>query len=147
MELVKMEAGTPQHAQACRLRYRALFEKAGSSFECVCDEDEDASLQVAVQAEGRVLACGRLCRTGQTFWRISQMAVEEAYRGRGLGSRILAALLREAVRMGGGRIELAARDYAVGFYRRFGFLPVGETFASPKTGLPHVMMVMEVSAN
>lgn len=142
-----MQAGSAEYQQVCRLRHRVLFAAAGGEARDVCDRYERASTHMALRSGKDVLACGRLTRLGAAQWRISRVAVDEVHRGRGLGSRILAALLCEVVSRGGGRIELAAREYAVGFYRRFGFVPVGEAFASPETGLPHVMMVLELSAN
>ncbi|UKE45782.1 MULTISPECIES: GNAT family N-acetyltransferase [Xanthomonas translucens group] len=57
--------------------------------------------------------------------RIGCMAVLPAWRGRGVGSALLAALIEEARRRHWPRLELQAPPAALDFYARHGFLPVG----------------------
>ena len=52
------------------------------------------------------------------------MAVDENVQGRGYGSAILAALEAEAARLQVSQIVLNARDNAVEFYRRHGYVAI-----------------------
>ena len=60
--------------------------------------------------------------------RIGRMAVLEAFRGRGIGEAMLAALLDEARRRGWAEVSLHAQVHALPFYARAGFVPAGPVF-------------------
>lgn len=100
------------------------------------EDDADAISRHAVlrNPAGEVVATGRLLPDGH----IGRIAVRHDRRGEGLGGRVMAALLAEAARLGLDRLVLHAQTHAEGFYRRFGFVPVGEAFM--EAGLPHIAM-------
>ena len=54
------------------------------------------------------------------------MAVDEDFRGRGYGGRILQALESEAGRRGARKIVLNSRENALEFYIRHGYRVIGE---------------------
>lgn len=57
---------------------------------------------------------------------LEDLFVRPAYRGRGIGRELLAALERQARELGCGRLEWAVLDWnrnAIDFYRRFGAAP------------------------
>jgi GNAT superfamily N-acetyltransferase len=57
---------------------------------------------------------------------LEDLFVRPAYRGRGIGRELLAALERQARQLGCGRLEWAVLDWnqnAIDFYRRFGAAP------------------------
>lgn len=61
-------------------------------------------------------------------WRIRGMATREGWRHRGLGAEVLAALLAHAGRHGGTMVWCHARVGARPFYRRHGFVALGDPF-------------------
>jgi ribosomal protein S18 acetylase RimI-like enzyme len=67
------------------------------------------------------------------------MATEEAWRSRGIGSAVLAAVLDHVAERGGRVLWCNARLGAVAFYERAGFRRVGEEWDEPYIG-PHVGM-------
>jgi predicted GNAT family N-acyltransferase len=67
------------------------------------------------------------------------MAVAANWRGRGVGSALLQALMEEARRIGHRQIILNAQVHAAGFYARHGFAQQGGEFDD--AGIPHVEMV------
>ena len=85
-------------------------------------------------ADGRPVGTGRLLPDGH----IGRMAVQAAWRGRGVGAALLQALIAEAGRRGMAQLALSAQTHALGFYGRFGFLPEGEVY--DEAGLPHQVM-------
>ena len=101
-------------------------------------EDFDGSDADAVHAlvslDGVFVATGRMLADGH----IGRLAVLEAYRARGLGSRLLEALIAEASRRQLKRVYLGAQRQAVGFYRKNGFSEYGEPFH--EVGIEHIHM-------
>lgn len=73
---------------------------------------------------------------------VGRMAVLAAWRGRGLGALLLAAVLERARRRGLARLVLHAQTHAESFYARRGFLPVGDVFE--EAGIPHRCMELRL---
>ena len=78
-------------------------------------------------------------------WRVRGMATAPAARGRGLGSAVLAELVRHAVAHGAVRVWCNARTPARAFYARAGFSVVSSEFELPGIG-PHVRMERATTA-
>lgn len=71
---------------------------------------------------------------------VGRMAVLPAWRGRGIGSALLRAVLRRARDKGLARVSLHAQTHALSFYARFGFQAEGEVFV--EAGIPHRRMTL-----
>lgn len=81
--------------------------------------------------DGSVVGTGRLLPDGH----VGRMAVLPGWRGKGVGARLLAALVAEAERLGMDELALNAQLTAEGFYARFGFRAQGEVFM--EAGIAH----------
>lgn len=120
---------------AMPLRMRVFVEEQGVPEALELDEFDPVSRHALVRdADGTVLATGRLLPDG----RIGRMAVDVAWRGRGLGGAVLEALLQEAVRRGLASVLLHAQVHAMPFYARHGFGAEGEIFM--EAGTAHCLM-------
>ena len=89
---------------------------------------------LALNAQGHAIGCARLLRDGS----IGRVAVVSAWRGRGVGSAMLARLMDVARYAGFDRVGLNARSDTCDFYARYGFLPRGEEFV--EVGIRHQRM-------
>lgn len=89
---------------------------------------------IAEDEAGREIGCGRLLPDGH----IGRMAVRPQWRGRGVGSALLDALIRLASERGDRKVMLNAQTHAMPFYARHGFVAVGEPF--DEAGIPHQSM-------
>ena len=80
---------------------------------------------MAVDSGCRVLGVGRLhfCTIGEA--RIRYMGVATQYRRKGIGTLILCGLEEKALGLGAVRIVLDARETALGFYRKHGYVATG----------------------
>lgn len=118
---------------------RAVFvEEQGVPEELEWDGEDEAAVHVlATDSGGQPIGTGRLLRQGDRA-HIGRMAVRREWRGRGVGSAILKALLAEVARSGLGGAFLNAQTYAVPFYERFGFKREGAEFLD--AGIPHRRM-------
>lgn len=100
--------------------------------------DADCEHVLAMDTEGKAIGTGRLLPDGH----IGRMAVLLEWRGRGVGSSILQALITRARDKGVRRLVLNAQVAALSFYARFGFTAVGEIFQ--EAGIPHREMVRDL---
>ncbi len=117
------------------VRQAVFVEEQGIAPAIEFDEaDALASHFLAWDWQGRPVACARLLAEG----RVGRMAVIPSARGRGLGARLLQAVIEEARRRGWFELRLAAQLGAADFYARAGFAPVGDRFES--AGIDHQMM-------
>ena len=71
---------------------------------------------------------------------IGRIAVLKPWRGRGIGSRLVGALLDLARGAGLARVDLDSQVQAIGFYETLGFAARGGTFMD--AGIPHRNMVL-----
>lgn len=89
---------------------------------------------VAYSGGGVPVGTGRLQADGH----IGRMAVLRDWRGRGIGTRLLRALVELAAQRGLAAVYLHAQTHALPFYEKRSFRPVGPTFV--EAGIPHRKM-------
>ena len=121
-------------AQAAPIRFEVFVEEQRVPAEMELDEFDALSCHALALVDGRPVGTGRLLPDGH----IGRMAVVVGWRGRGVGAALLQALIDEAGRRGIAQLALSAQTHALGFYRRFGFMPEGEVYE--EAGLPHQVM-------
>jgi len=122
------------------LRVRVFVDEQGVPAEIEQDELDPVSLHaIATDASGAVIGTGRLLPDGH----VGRMAVDARCRGRGVGARVLLALLDEAARRGHRKAILHAQLSAEGFYARYGFHRTGDVFL--EAGIAHTVMERELS--
>lgn len=93
---------------------------------------------VARDHNGMVVACGRLTPEG----RIGRLAVLKPYRGRGVGAKVLDAIIADARAKGLKSVDMNAQTHARGFYETRGFHVEGDEF--DECGIPHVRMRLDL---
>lgn len=102
--------------------------------------DSDCQHALARDADGNAIATGRL--TPQHS--IGRMAVLRKWRGHGVGSAILKALVTQARSHGWPRLSMHAQTHAVPFYEHHGFHVEGEAF--DECGIEHRHMAMDLNS-
>jgi predicted GNAT family N-acyltransferase len=93
---------------------------------------------LARATDGTPVGTGRLTPDDH----IGRMAVLREWRGHGVGSAMLQALLDIARRQGRRRIVLNSQTAAMPFYARFGFVASGPEFM--EAGIPHREMALDL---
>jgi predicted GNAT family N-acyltransferase len=134
---VRIEVGSwAQLADACTpVRFTVFVDEQHVPADQELDADDAVSLHaVARDAAGAVIGTGRLLPDGH----IGRMAVLAAGRGRGVGSALLEALMREAAAQGHRVAVLNAQQHAVPFYERHGYVVCSAPFDD--CGIAHVEM-------
>jgi len=127
--------------EAGRIRFTVFVEEQRVPREIELDDMDRPSLHaLAYDAQGRAVGTGRLLPDGH----IGRMAVLKDWRGQGVGSAILAALIGAAKARGDRGVVLSAQTHALEFYRKHGFAPVGEVYDD--AGIPHQEMRLDIGA-
>ena len=100
--------------------------------------DPNARHVLAQSRNGEAMGTARLLPDGQ----IGRMAVLKEWRGLGVGSALLEALLQMARTRGFSKVFLNSQTRAVAFYSRRGFEVASGEFMD--AGIPHVRMVLHL---
>jgi predicted GNAT family N-acyltransferase len=109
-------------------------EEQGVPREIELDEQDVLSVHAVVFDQEKAVATGRLLPDGH----IGRMAVLKDWRGRGIGSAILAGLIKAARQRGDAEVALSAQIHAVPFYRAHGFVAEGDEYL--EAGIRHQAM-------
>jgi predicted GNAT family N-acyltransferase len=109
------------------------------------DAEDPSAYHVLALQGGHAVGTGRLVLLGSppagedgTWGQVGRMAVLSAHRKGGIGSKLLGALEDEARRRKVKGLILHAQLYALEFYKRRGYEPVGAVFE--EAGMPHLQM-------
>lgn len=122
------------------IRFRVFVDEQGVPVGMELDEFDPLSCHALALLGEEPVGTGRLLPDGH----IGRMAVSAGWRGHGVGTAVLAALIDEALRRGQPLLALSAQTHALGFYVRFGFVPVGPEYE--EAGLPHQAMERRLAA-
>jgi predicted GNAT family N-acyltransferase len=131
---------TQAGARVMPLRVEVFVQEQGVPADMELDEFDPVSLHAVCESAGRVIGTGRLLPDGH----IGRLAVACDWRGRGVGGRVLEALVAEAARRGLAEAVLHAQVQAEAFYLRHGFVADGPVF--DEAGIPHRLMRRRASA-
>lgn len=105
------------------------------------DDMDNTALHITLYDEGSdgtAIACCRIFPDGPKAWHVGRVAVRKEYRNRGLGAAVMAEAEKAAASRGAEKIALSAQVQAAGFYRRLGYVQVGEEYLEEHC--PHVDM-------
>lgn len=134
-------------ALARPLRETVFVHEQGVPIEEEWDEwDAGSEHAIAATVDGEPIGTARLLP--QTLphiaeLRIGRMAVLKAWRRRGVGAALLAALIERAADRGAQGIVLHAQTHAAGFYQRCGFVAEGGEFF--EAGIAHFTMRLRLA--
>ena len=115
------------------------------------DDDPDALHVAAIDDDGRIVGAAVLLPLPYPHrperanaWQLRGMATAAGRRGEGIGAAVLAEALHEAQGRGAELVWCQARDVAIDFYTRHGFVGEGAHFTHEETGIVHQLMYREL---
>jgi predicted GNAT family N-acyltransferase len=124
-------AQTPEEFTAVvELRRRVFRDEQAIVEGDVIDGEDRQSLQALVVVPAGAIGTGRLSPPTATRAEahIAWVAILPDFRGRGVGTALMRALLAAADERGMRLITLSAQIHALDFYRRLEFVPYGDRF-------------------
>ncbi|RLF63293.1 MAG: GNAT family N-acetyltransferase [Thermoplasmata archaeon] len=110
------------------LRWKVLREPWNQPRGSEKDDMEEESIHLMVCDEDEAVGVSRLHFNSREEAQVRYMAVDERYRGKGIGTMMLAELEKKAREKGASYIILNARENAVDFYRKNGYDVVERTY-------------------
>ena len=136
--MLQIELMSWKHAEpsASAIRLAVFVEEQGVPREIEMDEFDPKSLHALAVRDGEAVGTARLLPDGH----IGRMAVLKPWRRRGIGSRLLAAMVQAARARGESRVVLSAQVHALAFYRAHGFRAEGPVY--DEAGIPHQAMTL-----
>jgi predicted GNAT family N-acyltransferase len=142
LEFKVAEFGSPEHLATIELRKRILRWPLGLDFtaEQLAAETNESHL-IAMQGN-ELVACLVLTAQSRDTIKMRQVAVEPAWQGKGVGSKLVLYSEQVAKQQGFSRMILHARDTAVPFYLRLDYRVEGEPFE--EVSIPHNRMAKQL---
>lgn len=136
---------TPEEFERYKdLRWRVLRSPWNQPRGTELDELESIAFPIMIcEVDGIPVGVGRVHFVDDVTAQIRSMAVEESWRGKGVGSIVIKELEKIAVEKGAKKIILHSRDNAVKFYEKNGYKVIKQShtlFGS----IPHFLMEKEV---
>ncbi len=125
---------------AFRLRHVVFVEEQNVPEDMELDEFDKDAVHVVSKDGDKIVGTGRMVIEGDRG-RIGRMAVEKDVRGRGIGTKIMAQLEKEAHQRRLTEIYLHAQVHAKKFYEDLGYTPRGDVF--DEAGIDHIEMYKE----
>jgi predicted GNAT family N-acyltransferase len=138
VRLAFIDLDAPEYAQERDLRWRVLRKPLGHGPDAVAFPFEAESLHLVALDGGRVVGCVLFHPEGAETGRLFQMAIEPERQGSGLGTRLVRTLEQAVAERGFREVTLHARDAAVAFYARLGYVSFGAPYV--EVGVPHQNM-------
>jgi ribosomal protein S18 acetylase RimI-like enzyme len=141
IELVRVSGTDPVMRQVAGLCYETLHRPFGVSRNDAWNDTDPCSTHFVAVEGGRLAGYARLIADGHEG-HVRQVAVDPAYRFRGVGVALVGAAVAQAREQGLDAAFLNARERAVGLYERVGFRVTTGPFRMGRTYLKHMRMEM-----
>lgn len=135
---------TPEYEQMVTLRTKILRKPLGISFseDDLARDKNDILLAAYFPDSDQMVGCCILTPLSQVTIQLRQMAIDDFYQGKGLGSELLKFAEQVAVERNFEHLYLHARQVAVEFYKRHGYTIESDQFT--EVGIPHYEMMKRI---
>lgn len=125
-------------AEALAVRRAVFVDEQGVPPDREVDEYEDAATHLIARQGGEVVGTARLRALDDATGKVERVAVHQAYRGEGLGRRLMDRVETLARERGMGVLVLHSQTAVEGFYETLGYRTTSDVFED--AGIPHVEM-------
>ena len=136
--VIKLVENEREHQAALIVRVRVFVQEQGVPVEEELDEDDLTATHAIAMVNGKVVGAGRVLYLDSGDAKIGRMAVDEAWRRKGIGRHVLMSLEEAARQRGSREAILHAQTYVKSFYASHGYIEEGEVFL--EVGIEHVQM-------
>ena len=138
LEFLEIEFMTPMYDLSIALRDKILRKPLGLEFQAEDLAMEYQDYHLALLYNGDLAACLVLSPKSDGEIKMRQVAVDDHYQSKGLGTVLVGECERFCTLKGYKKIVLNARDTAVEFYKKMNYSVEGEPFQ--EVGIKHLKM-------
>lgn len=131
-----------EYLKAVNLRYRILREPLGLKFTPEDRIKDSGDIHIGAFQGAELVGTLTLSRISNQEIKMRQVAIEDFVQGKGVGRRLVVASEQFAIINGFQRMLLNARETAVPFYEKLGYLTAPGIFN--EVGIPHRKMSKEL---
>ena len=124
----------PQDARA--LRQEVFMQEQGFSYEF--DDTDNTALHLVLYDDDTAVGVCRVFPDSPGAWHIGRVAVKKSYRGQHLGEAIMREAEEAVALRGAEKMVLSAQVQASGFYKKLGYVQVGDEYLDEHC--PHLDM-------
>ena len=135
---VRTVCSAGERDEAFAIRKRVFQDEQGVPAAEEFDADDDRAIHLVAEADGAVVATGRII-FNPDYAKVGRMAVLREWRRRGVGRALLERFIAIAAEHGAECIVLHAQVQAIPFYLALGFVVEGGEFL--EAGIPHRRMI------
>lgn len=141
--IIRAEIGSASHRDMIALRHRVLREPLGLAFSEEQLAAEEDQIHLALRRDDVVVGTLLLVPPdAKGRARLRQMAIDPSLERQGFGKLLLHHGEGRLLHLQATRITLAAREDAVGFYAKLGYVRRGRPFI--EVTIPHLLMVKQL---
>lgn len=144
MRFVEIEFGTELYQEGLRLREEVLRRPLGLRLSSEDLADDPECFHLGMCDEAKLVAVLLLQRVSTHRLKMRQVAVSPDAQGSGIGSELLARAERFAQERRYRTVHAHARESAIGFYLKHGYVASGEVFREQM--MPHRLITKDLSA-
>ena len=135
---IKLVDNESELEAAIAVRFRVFVDEQSIPPEEELDEADATATHAIALSQDTVVGTGRVVWGDDGSAHIGRMAVDAAWRRKGVGGEILKFLEESARKQGLTRSVLHAQEYVKSFYAGHGYQQYGDTFL--EVDIPHVEM-------
>lgn len=134
-----------EYDEMVALRHKILRKPLGLSFteQDLMEDENDLLLALFMPRTNKMIACCVLTPVGGNAVKLRQMAVDDTNQRTGIGTAMLSFAEYVATKEGFIRIELNAREVAVGFYQKYDYQIISDSFI--EVGILHYKMEKQLN--
>ena len=101
-------------------------------------DEADCQFLAYYSENGQMTGCIKIKKIDSKTYQVQQMAVHQDYQVSGIGTTLLQEAEKLIKEQGGENVIIEAREYAIPFYRKNGYLEYGDEYK--KINIPHRSM-------
>lgn len=139
--LVKIATTKEEKKLLYEIRKTVFVEEQLVPIEEEIDEYEDEAIHFICYIDEKAVGAARL-RFINNYGKLERICVLKDYRGRSIGTKIIAKMEDEIKKNQYSLAKLHAQQYAEKFYERLGYTTFSEPFMD--AGIPHIAMKKEI---
>lgn len=129
----EVEFGSPLYKTLLTLRYEILRKPIGMELRKKDIALDHIEYHIGAFDNNKTIGCVLLRPLGNDAVQLRQMAVTDAYQGKGIGAKLVIYAEQLAIQKEFNRMETRARKTAFGFYTKLGYVTVENAFTDEHT--------------